>query len=302
MAIQIGKRRAKPGFTLVELLVVIAIIGILIALLLPAVQAAREAARRSQCTNNLKQIGLGLHNHHDTYGKLPPSYENFHPVNTGDIKWGWGTYILPFIEQQNLYDQLEPNNQAGLTPNANNGLQEILETYRCPSDPGPELNPHFKKSGQEMATSNYVISESVAAYESSHNSHSFNDITDGLANTMLVGERDGFEAVAAVWPGRTRSTSSTGFRIVWRINLQDYTGTDYWNACRRYVLSSQHPGGVNVLFCDGSVHFLAETIEADHGGNCGDSTNDPVHKFYPTNDTVFQNLFNRKDGNVVGDF
>ncbi len=298
----VSLRPRRTGFTLVELLVVIAIIGVLVALLLPAVQAAREAARRSQCTNNLKQIALGIHNHHDTYGEMPPSYENFHPISTGEVRWGWGTYILPFIEQQNLYDRLSPATQAGLTPNATNGLQERIDTYRCPSDVTAELNPRFVRSGQRQATSNYAISESIAAYEQNHNSHRFAEITDGLANTMMVGEKGGLRSVAAVWPGRAQSTASVGFRVVHRINLQDYTGTDYWGACRRYILSSEHPGGVNVVFCDGSVHFLAETIEAAAGGNCGDSTSDPVHKFYPTNNTVYQNLFNRQDGFVTGDY
>jgi prepilin-type processing-associated H-X9-DG protein len=155
-----------------------------------------------------------------------------------------------------------------------------------------------------MAKSNYVISESVACYEGNHNSHRMAEISDGTANTLLVGERDHFGERGAVWPGRRRSTASVGFRSVWRINLVGFANlrnnpNDTWNGCRRYALSSEHPGGVNVVMCDGSVQFLSETIEAVQGGNCGDSTNDPVHKFYPTNNTVYQNLFNRKDRNPV---
>src|SRR5687768_1756231 len=104
-------RRFRAGFTLVELLVVIAIIGVLVALLLPAVQAAREAARRMSCGNNLKQLALGVHNYHDTCNVFP--YEMYR--NPG---WGWGAFLLPYIEQQNLHQALNPGTPAALPPAA----------------------------------------------------------------------------------------------------------------------------------------------------------------------------------------
>jgi len=145
-------KRTSRGFTLIELLVVIAIIAILIALLLPAVQQAREAARRTQCKNNLKQIGLALHNYHDTYNAFPPGFVQFKlaasdgsgPVN---CNWGWPTYILPYIDQGPLFSALNPGNRhlsdhatAGFPGGRLDLLQTPLQAYRCPSDYGPRLN------------------------------------------------------------------------------------------------------------------------------------------------------------------
>lgn len=136
--------RNKPGFTLVELLVVIAIIGILIALLLPAVQAAREAARRSQCTNNLKQLGLALHNHHDTNNRFPPGgAQDQTPFGSLSVPNGWGSswlvYILPFVEQRTVYDKWQFTGNSGLSNATNmgaiNGL--VISCYACPSSPLP---------------------------------------------------------------------------------------------------------------------------------------------------------------------
>ncbi|MFN3151587.1 DUF1559 domain-containing protein [Bremerella sp.] len=302
--------RSRSGFTLVELLVVIAIIGVLIALLLPAVQQAREAARRMSCSNNLKQIGLAFHNYHDTYNTLPPSYMNF----GNEIRWGWGALILPFIEEANLHEQIGVTRLMGVRANTEPLLQTKIDGYLCPSDPFNGLNTRYDNIAGGLGPSSYVVSEGVCGYEPNTDRYAQNMsvITDGLSNTMLVGERDhGLPAnvthshVGAVWAGRRTSTASVGFRSVWKINLVGYTGTDYWNGgggCTRYHLKSQHPGGVQIVFCDGSVHFLSETIEADLGGNCGDSTSDPVHRAFPTNNTVYQNLYNRKDGNPISSY
>jgi len=138
-------QKSRHGFTLVELLVVIAIIGVLLALLLPAVQQAREAARRSQCTNNLKQIGIALHNYHDSNLLFPPGYIlNTKPGNLSG--WGWLTMILSKLDQKNLYDSMAKSNPSidgglfGLTTNAPtpNTVQTIIPGLRCPSDVGIE--------------------------------------------------------------------------------------------------------------------------------------------------------------------
>jgi prepilin-type N-terminal cleavage/methylation domain-containing protein/prepilin-type processing-associated H-X9-DG protein len=130
----------RRGFTLIELLVVIAIIAVLIGLLLPAVQKVREASARTKCTNNLKQIGLALHNYHDRNLMFPPGYidGNTDPTSTPDNDvgpgWGWGTLILPDLEQTNLYNQINFNQGVGLGSNAQ-PCQTQLPIYQCPSDP-----------------------------------------------------------------------------------------------------------------------------------------------------------------------
>src|SRR5687767_5587375 len=139
-----ARRRARPAFTLVELLVVIAIIGILIALLLPAVQAARESARRAECINKLKQLALGVHNYHDTHKVFPSEMI----TSTNNPGWGWGAFILPFIEQDSMYMQLRVGMVTALPPattlfGSERLLQRPLGAFRCPSDSGPATNTFY---------------------------------------------------------------------------------------------------------------------------------------------------------------
>jgi len=211
----------------VELLVVIAIIGILVALLLPAIQAAREAARRTQCNNNLKQLALGVHNYNDTHKVLPPGtvkyYSGVPGVNRGRSHWSWGAMILPNIEQQALYDglgvsersiQVATNNANW--PNTRDLMQTPLAAFRCPSDTGPDLNNanndrkirSGSNNNRTVALSNYVASLHsdddvkkngdgvflVATDESDMGSVvtpaiTFADILDGTSNTIALGER-----------------------------------------------------------------------------------------------------------------
>lgn len=340
-----SRKPQRQGFTLVELLVVIAIIGVLVALLLPAVQAAREAARRMSCGNNLRQIGLALHNYHDTHKTFPPSYMESAPVAAippnqvqwQETKYGWATMILPYIEQDPLYDLLTENRIASdvIRPNANgtgNALQQAMQTqlkvFRCPSDGGLP-NKDFNRRFANAAASNYVISESVAAYDANpsggtHFNHQMSEILDGTSNTMLVAERDHYEGCGAVWVGRTCcSTSSVAFRVTFKPNLIGYhqalmangvspnpvhTDGHWWDGntiggfnydCTRYSVQSEHPGGVQVVMCDASTQFINETIDAVTGGKCSNDAPSPVHAHYPTNNTVWSNLFNRQDGNPV---
>ncbi|HWL09811.1 MAG TPA: DUF1559 domain-containing protein [Planctomicrobium sp.] len=221
-------RSIRSGFTLIELLVVIAIIAILVALLLPAVQQAREAARRSQCKNNLKQIGLALHNYHDTHSIFPPGYVSI--LGTfGETDrpacWTWTAFILPFLEQSVIYSQL---NVGSITPHqavSSAQLLPIMKTplavFRCPSDSGPaimtaETGRRIRISPssstlQPVPIANYVASNDVQRLMQNRSTNPVNgsdargqgalgafwgdsnlkirDITDGTSNTILVGER-----------------------------------------------------------------------------------------------------------------
>lgn len=194
----------RPGFTLVELLVVIAIIGVLVALLLPAVQAAREAARRSQCSNNLKQLAIGYHNYHDTYGKLPRTSSFVTrtvatPPQTADGNWNAysaHTMVLPFIEQKNVYDQFRWDQwhyeDLGPVPTALTVGRTRIKTFICPSD---KDFPNITEAGWN----NYGVCEgSNLGYSVSVNSYNgmfarlryrgFNDVLDGLSNTIMLAE------------------------------------------------------------------------------------------------------------------
>ncbi len=201
-------RKELRGFTLIELLVVIAIIGVLIALLLPAVQAAREAARRSQCTNNLKQIGLAMHNYHSALGSFPMGSAPTTAIG-GGVRNGWGNWsahalLLPFLEQQTLYNALNNN-----LPNASNGgegqeanttaVTTMVSAFQCPSSPpypgnwiagkpSPYTN-YFASLGSSMNQYAYnTNARPNGVFEVGGTAYSERDIIDGSSNTIVFGE------------------------------------------------------------------------------------------------------------------
>lgn len=207
--------RRSQGFTLVELLVVIAIIGVLVSLLLPAVQAAREAARRMSCTNNLKQIGLAMHNFHDTNNKLP---SNIRPDALSTVRVRWATYLLPFMEQTPLYDQIDFNrNWSDPTVNASGvSNQQLFATrianYECPSAPNGSIidgAPPPEPWANIVANGDYggfygvdpqletlgLIDLGTAKVDNGGISKSINlkfaNFTDGLSNTLHITESSG---------------------------------------------------------------------------------------------------------------
>jgi prepilin-type processing-associated H-X9-DG protein len=307
---------------LVELLVVIAIIGILIALLLPAVQAAREAARRSQCTNNLKQIGLGLHNHHDTYQRFPPGcatdYPPFAPATYGGWGSSWLVYILPYVEQGPLYQKWAFTGSSGYD-NANNRPlinNLVINGYLCPSSPLP-LNsaggPDTRFSGNYAAIAG-AVNGLIPGYTEArvhsggggivggngalipNGQTGFRDITDGTSNCAAAGEHGdwlfsttgtkidyragqihgwsmgcGAQGVPPNYgSGDNRAFNTTTIRYA--INNKRNNGAGWDGNCTTGVcqnmgnntpLNSAHPGGVNLLLCDGSVRFVSETVPLD---------------------------------------
>jgi prepilin-type N-terminal cleavage/methylation domain-containing protein/prepilin-type processing-associated H-X9-DG protein len=274
-----GRRR---GFTLIELLVVIAIIAILIGLLVPAVQKVREAAARTQCANNLKQIGLACHAFHDAYHVLPPGYTATAAYPSTSPGWGWAAYLLPYLEQQNLYRQIN----FTLPVESQSVIQSTISVYLCPSDTPP--SSPFTVSDATFKTLCLAAPSSYAATCGSdasevddptgngifyRNSRTrFTDITDGTSNTTMIGDRAwadsngiwaGAPQGAITRPGATNPwPSATGppQALVLVHNNWINIKTDADGGLDDF--SSRHVGGVNLVFADGSVRFIA-SITAD---------------------------------------
>jgi prepilin-type N-terminal cleavage/methylation domain-containing protein/prepilin-type processing-associated H-X9-DG protein len=289
--------KMRRGFTLIELLVVISIIGVLVALLLPAVQSAREAARRAQCSNNLKQIGLAFHSYHDTFNKLPASAE---PAFGGQAG-GWGIRIIPYLEQRTLYDSFNFN-WAFYRPPNHTVLRTVVGTYVCPTTPraGNPTNgvinnssgksvadPNvFGASGDYFTARSYVdlwnvptLNEHFGAIEM-YKYTSFSAVLDGLSNTMLTYEcagkpdyyvRHGLVSAYSPSDPQPKSQASGYSHGLWagfmNMRIVSFTGGEYEydGACVINChngwngLYSFHPGGNNTLACDGSVRFLKES-------------------------------------------
>jgi len=340
MSIQRGLRRA---FTLIELLVVIAIIAILIALLLPAVQQAREAARRTQCKNNLKQFGLAMHNYLDVTKMFTPGYINPQGGNWADgtgrgcvtmsngvalpnndnRAWGWGTFLLPYLDQAPLFNQLKPDGCRMPNENQLYGtvalLQTPLEAFRCPSDAGPPINPYHNN----YSTSNYVISEqigtnvvgAVGAPYGPNGNIKLSNLLDGTSNTLMIAERTlrtepaGLRHMGGnIW-GRANNTDASfkfrGYGINFKPTVATNNGNGTDPGCIRHFVASQHVGGVQVVLCDGSVRFISENIAQDPNWFNPAGPCDPTQGRGPgvnSSSSVYQNLYMIADGQPVGEF
>jgi prepilin-type N-terminal cleavage/methylation domain-containing protein/prepilin-type processing-associated H-X9-DG protein len=283
----------RPGFTLVELLVVIAIIGILVALLLPAVQAAREASRRSSCSNHLKQFALAVQNYHDGHRALPvnigPWSEGSQPAPQRNGK-GWIVSILPHLEQQVLFDSFVPgfdgdffSSSGILNPVCSSALKTRFNVLHCPSDATAANNStsQFQLGGIEVVRTSYkgVIGDTRMGGASSvhqgtmpdcHSTNNCNglfyrnsyqdrlrmaSITDGTSQTFLIGEDvvDENNHSAAYYANGDYASCHAPPNYF----PKPPTPNDWWNVMS---FRSRHPGGVQFAFVDASVTFINETI------------------------------------------
>ena len=326
---------SRHGFTLIELLVVIAIIAILVALLLPAVQQVREAARKSQCQDHLHNLVIAMHSYEGTFKTFPPGHiwaqinALSGAVNEGRHGlWAWGTAILPYVEQKPLYDMLQVNtltfqDSAAIAANLA-AMQNPIDLFRCPSDPGPPTNtdqrlPVGAGDGNTdcngagcsaTAMSNYVgVVHSGLLLRQDWNGTlgraffvgsgagtarciRFAEVTDGVSNTLVIGER--------TWEMRgTRLQAATIFATNGDSETNNNQGLVYTMGCGAEGIntintnsargfSSQHPGGAQYALGDGKVTFISENIDLDPDTRATLNVN-----------SVYERLLARNDGQAV---
>jgi prepilin-type processing-associated H-X9-DG protein len=326
---------------------------VLIALLLPAVQSAREAARRAQCTNNLKQIGLGLANYESTYGVFPMGALSYTKPNDGSCAGavfgsrghGMFAFILPYVEQQAIYSAINfngPPGGSGFGWIQRTAYKNLVSGYVCPSDSGNQVFSYDTAgaSGNTYSPTSYAAStgngdvyrwwygcpnmiKSDGAFSIDNDTFKIGEFRDGLSNTLFVGEKARFtndpDEVFNFWnrvlwfggAGHTRpqGTASTGPRINASLlipepgGIWDVPGATSWlysgatNALPQgqFGFLSQHPGGANFLFGDGSVRFLKQTIDMGNAAQFAPASAGTAG----VDIGVYRKLATRKGGEVV---
>ncbi len=265
--------RTKPrgGWTLIEVLVVAACLVTVMALTAPAVQSARSRSRTSQCKNNMKQLGLALHNYHDVFRTFPPGWISGDAFPDSGPRFGWQTSILPQMEEIRIYERIDSTKPM---PPAKGDMKRAIAAYRCTSDPTPAVNPlrggygtsnYSGNSGNQSAKAPWLAPRRARFWpgQAVFNDNSngifwrnsacrLRDITDGTSHTFLVGERSA-KSGAGIWPG-------VGNNAFVNDVLTDCSPGNELNSGYT-AFSSYHRDGAHFLWCDGSVRFLNNDIE-----------------------------------------
>ena len=320
-----SQRLSNRGFTLIELLVVIAIIAILVALLLPAVQQAREAARRTQCKNNLKQIGLALHNYHDVHLAFPPGVVKTACLSAtapncaaGDVGRehngiGWMTFLLPYIDQAPLYNALSADFTGRWSGGSGTLPATIIDSFICPSDPSDGFNAewsqgksnyvgniangrtgagHGEVDGQTNGSSNIANFPAQFAPDEvgnglfySNSKVRIRDITDGTSNSLAVLERSGLTPAGVV------TTAA-----IWIGNQNNRGMNQIWGRTpsRTDTGSSNHINGTNMNFAAGSAHVGGGQFLLCDGAVRFISENIAI--------STYADLAHISDGQVIGEY
>jgi prepilin-type N-terminal cleavage/methylation domain-containing protein/prepilin-type processing-associated H-X9-DG protein len=290
-------RSQTRGFTLIELFVVIGVIAVLLALLTPAVQHSRDAARMTHCKNNLKQLGLAFHNYHDATKTFPPGWTQHHPQPGLQTRYGWSVLVLPYVDQIALYKRLDFSTQTGKPLET---FQTQIPTYRCAEDPsagvnssrgefgtlnysvnfGPEAPPRFVENGlAEFWPGQLPTPLKTNGLAHLNSKIGVRDILDGTSNTFMIGERSATGS-AAVWMGVRGNEFETD-------QVTDCAAGHEINKSEA-GFSSRHVGGAHFLMCDGAVRFVNEQIPSGPG--------------MQQQMKMYQRLSHRADGNVIDDF
>ena len=290
----------KRGFTLVELLVVIAIIGILIGMLLPAVQQVRESARRIQCANNIRQITLAAMNYESANMRFPPGWQSNASSITSGPGWAWSTELLPQLEQENLASQIDFRlpvlDDTNFAP-----TQQAISVFLCPSDPDPEVlnfgssisDPVGSGSGTRpsdddsdqvfLSRSNYSgVFGNIEIEDDPFNGNGiffgnsrigFQEIRDGSSNTIMFGERRN-DLGGVTWVGVIAGIDEPFARVVGATDHSPNDSGDGFEDFRSY-----HPGGINVGLADGSTQFISDDISETNFQGLGSRAGGEVANF-----------------------